>query len=281
MGLFKKSLGDEKINELCGGFVCNDAFKYRASRFKSTDWLSNTYEKSILKNEYENGTLAIEDMENRLDELLQLDCKSLDTKIRIKFNMDTSQFRIQDDIDSFLGDEYARKYARKLEKDKIKHNSQFEKDERHKLEAIEKKDIFRGVKAYVEYPSSGVKLKNQFFTPKNGNATVRVVDDGVIFNDKNSEILVGNDSIISVGDGKSYKLNLNLIYNQFIAIQFDLAGILFVPEDKGYVEEYFMHVVNSQACGDEFESLASECPECGMVNGINRSFCINCGRQLR
>lgn len=281
MGLFKKSLGDEKINELCGGFTCNDAFKYRASRFKSTDWLSNTCEKSILKNEYENGTLAIEDMENRLDELLQLDCKSLDTKIRIKFNMDTSQFRTQDDIDQFLGDEYARKYARKLEKDKIKHNSQFERDERHKLEAIEKNDIFRGVKAYVEYPPSGVKLKSQFFTPKNGNAIVRVVDDGVIFKDKNFEILVGNDSIISVGDGKSYKLNLNLIYNQFIAIQFDLAGILFVPEDKGYVEEYFMHVVNSQACGDEFESLEIECPECGMVNGINRSFCINCGRQLR
>lgn len=52
MSLFKKSEGDEKIKELCGGFICNDAFKMRASRFKSTDGLTNTYEKSILKNEY-------------------------------------------------------------------------------------------------------------------------------------------------------------------------------------------------------------------------------------
>lgn len=280
MGLFKKSEGDEKIKELCGGFICNDAFKMRASRFKSTDGLTNTYEKSILKNEYKNGTLSIEDMENRLDELLQMDCDALDRKIRILMDMDTSQFRTQDDIDEFLGDEYARKYSQKLQKNKIKHNSQFEKDEKNKLEAIEKNDIFKGVNAYVEYPSSGVKLKNQFFAPNNGNAVVRVVDEGVIFKGRDYEILVTNDSILSVGDGKSYKLNLNLIYNQFIAIQFDLAGIFFSSEDKGYVEEYFIYIVNGQACGDESESLEVTCPECGMVNGINRSFCINCGRQL-
>ena len=252
----------------------------RASRFKSTDGLTNTYEKSILKNEYQNGTLSIEDMENRLDELLQMDCDALDRKIRIMMDMDTSQFRTQNDIDEFLGDEYARKYAQKLQKNKIKHNSQFEKDEKNKLEAIEKNDIFKGVNAYVEYPSSGVKLKNQFFAPKNGNAVVRVVDEGVIFKGKDYEILVTNDSILSVGDGKSYKLNLNLIYDQFIAIQFDLAGIFFSSEDKGYVEEYFIYIVTGQACGDESESLEVTCPECGMVNGINRSFCINCGRQL-
>ena len=280
MGLFKKSEGDEKIKELCGGFICNDAFKMRASRFKSTDGLTNTYEKSILKNEYQNGTLSIEDMENRLDELLQMDCDALDRKIRILMDIDTNQFRTQDDIDEFLGDEYARKYSQKLQKNKIKHNSQFEKDEKNKLEAIEKNDIFKGVNAYVEYPSSGVKLKNQFFAPKNGNAVVRVVDEGVIFKGKDYEILVTNDSILSVGDGKSYKLNLNLIYDQFIAIQFDLAGIFFSSEDKGYVEEYFIYIVNGQACGDESESLEVTCPECGMVNGINRSFCINCGRQL-
>ena len=69
-------------------------------------------------------------MENRLDELLQMDCDALDRKIRIMMDMDTSQFRTQNDIDEFLGDEYARKYAQKLQKNKIKHNSQFEKDEK-------------------------------------------------------------------------------------------------------------------------------------------------------
>ena len=90
---------DEKISDLCGGFICNDDFKKRAGKYKSVDDLTNTYEKRILMSECENGTLKLDSIEDRLDELLQLDCKKL---CEISSNEDSSLFKTQSDIENYI-----------------------------------------------------------------------------------------------------------------------------------------------------------------------------------
>ena len=55
MGLFSKKSEEQKetenkIDELCGGFLGNDAFKRMLEKNNLEETTSNTYYKSILKN---------------------------------------------------------------------------------------------------------------------------------------------------------------------------------------------------------------------------------------
>lgn len=136
MGLFKNKSDyqrqcEAKIKELCGGFLSNDEFVQRAVKFNHESSKANTFEKSVLKHECEDGTLTLEGIEDRLDELLQLDCETLDLKIRSSQKQDTSKFKTQLDIERFMGDEYAVKYHEKMAKTagKVKSNNDYDKSD--------------------------------------------------------------------------------------------------------------------------------------------------------
>ena len=90
---------EKRIKELCGGFSYNKNFKERALKYKSIDGLNNVNEKDVLKHECRIGALKVDDIESRLDELLQLDCETLN---KIKYNVNTSNFKTQSDIDEFM-----------------------------------------------------------------------------------------------------------------------------------------------------------------------------------
>lgn len=115
----------------------NDEFIKRAVKFNHDSSKANTFEKSVLKHECEDGTLALEGIEDRLDELLQLDCETLDLKIRSSKKQDTSKFKTQLDIERFMGDEYAVKYHEKMAKTagKVKSNNDYDKSDVSSVES--------------------------------------------------------------------------------------------------------------------------------------------------
>ena len=125
MKIYLKNCND-KIEELCGGFLYNDTFKQKAIKYKSLDGLTNTFEKIILKHECEKGKLKIESIEMRLEELLQLDCQTLAS---IKKDVDTRKFKVQRDIEEYMGAEYTNQYHDKLKKQQEKDEEKRKKEE--------------------------------------------------------------------------------------------------------------------------------------------------------
>ena len=126
-----------------------------------------------------------------------------------------------------------------------------------------------------QYSSDEIKM--------NGDAVVKVVDEGVVFKSDADEFLIPNESIISVETGEGHDLNLILFENQIIRIKFDIAGVWSYAENKAIVEEYFIYNVSQQATGMDYigdKSSGSYCPECGTLLDENKTFCINCGRQI-
>lgn len=106
MGLFSKKSEEEKENDeilkkLLGGFTANDAFKERLIKHGLDVNTPNTYYKKLLQDELKNNTLEKNNIEKRLDEILDLDVKTLYGKFKA-FGIDTSNFKTQKDIDKFL-----------------------------------------------------------------------------------------------------------------------------------------------------------------------------------
>ena len=279
MSIFDKKsseykLCEEKIKELCGGFIANDDFINRASKYKSTDNSSNTFEKSILKHECKNQTLSFENIESRLDELLQLDAETLDLKIRMK-GMDTSIFKTQEDIENFMGPTYTQKYHNKLVKIE---NKRLKKDEK-RFKAIKEHNIFTGIKAKIVFPEKEIKLKYVDNTITRGFATryfgiwglaigdeikqeeenrsvttlLQVVEKGIVLKNASKDgkdLRIPYESIVHVEKRNDF-LDLILLENQVINIKFDFG--LFSLSTKEFVDGYFIEIINSRACGEQFE----------------------------
>lgn len=267
-------LCEEKIKNLCGGFIPNDNFRNRACKYKSEDNPSNSYEKSILKHECKNQTLPFENIESRLNELLQLDAKTLDLKIRME-GMDTSKFKTQEDIEKFMGPDYTQKYHNKLAKRERKR----EKQEEKKFKAIREHNIFSGVKANIIFPEKEIKLKYVDNTITRGFATryfgiwglaigdeikqeeenrsvttlLQVVEKGIVLKNASrdgKDLRIPYESIICV-EKRNQFLDLILLENQVINIKFDFG--MFSLSTKEFVDGYFMEIINSRACGKQFE----------------------------
>lgn len=108
---------EKKLEELCGGILSNDAFDKKAREHGTLTGIggtppANTNYKKILKAEFKAGTLKVDDVENRLDELFDLDVDQLERKVRMK-KEDTSVFKTQEDLNNRFGEEYAEKFRRK------------------------------------------------------------------------------------------------------------------------------------------------------------------------
>lgn len=100
-----------KIKELCGGIKGSDSFDERAKKYRIADRYTSTYERNILKYECKYGRLKYEDIENRLDELLQMDTITL---LDIMSKEDSSKFKTQKDIEEYIGEGYVCKLKAKL-----------------------------------------------------------------------------------------------------------------------------------------------------------------------
>ena len=145
MGLFSKKseeqkMAENRIDELCGGFLGNDNFKLKLKENNLDESTANVFYKNVLKNEIKNKTLDYNDIERRLDELMKLDIDALNNKIKNSHKQETSLFKTQQDINDFLGSEYAEKYNRSLNKNKAKHLEKVRKDEEKHIRNLEKQN---------------------------------------------------------------------------------------------------------------------------------------------
>ena len=159
MGLFTKKSQyqkdcEAKIEELCGGFFFNENYEKRVRKFnRTTQSIPHDRVKGVLKHECEDGKLALEDIETRLDELMQLDCNTLDLKIRMTNKQDTSIFKTQDDIVKYMGPEYEAEYSWKIEQRKIKTREKIIEKEGHF-------DFNDGVSVNLVTSEFGLKVNN-------------------------------------------------------------------------------------------------------------------------
>lgn len=282
MGFFSKKTQyqkdcEKRIDELCGGFFYNDAFKNRAALYKDTTVLSNDNEKSILKHECESGNLMIDDIETRLDELLQLDCRALELTIRTLKKQDTSRFKTQRDIEDFLGPEYVMEYNHKRQEINAKKDIK-------RVGVSSKYDLLLGVNVEVIFPSVGLKIDNVFVDVFNEQAfkTEMVVDSNqVTFRNSLkdlSDLNIPFTIIFSADRVDSDYLGINLIENQQIQIKFLIDEIWSYGEVKQLLQENFLRLMN--ACHDGDSEDRNKCPECGAFFDENDKFCPVCGRNL-
>lgn len=146
MGLFnkKKTKEEERVNELCGGFIGNKSFENKLINHNLDKNTSNGNYKAILNSEIKNEKLAYEDIEERLDELLELDIIALRNKILISKKLDTSSFHTQEDIDDEMGKSYVEKQEKtklnELEKQVKEKQKQLDKERKNEQKRIEKQE---------------------------------------------------------------------------------------------------------------------------------------------
>ena len=106
MGLFSKKSSEDKefenkLKGLCGGFTNNDVFKDKLKKHGLSLNTPNLQYKNILKNEYSLGKITINNVEERLDELLS---ENLSTKELVNKNselgMEKAKIKKQPKIES-------------------------------------------------------------------------------------------------------------------------------------------------------------------------------------
>ena len=216
MGLFSKKSeeqkrAEDKIDELCGGFLGNDTFNKKLEENGLEGSASNVYYKSVLKDEIKNNTLDYDDIESRLDELMKLDVDVLNNKI--KYKEDTSLFRTQQDINEFMGEKYTEKHNRTMEKREEKRIKNLDK-ENSKIRKLEEKfNIDLTGKTWFECTIEEVKYSTIYNEPH------RDVDTAyVIISDDNVEILKESMFI------KSNMGSRKIFYENITSIDYDARG---------------------------------------------------------
>ena len=293
MGLFNKSDYQKKceyrIKKLCGGMTPSDEFMRKARPYKYELNPTNIYEKKVLKLECINQTLKYEDIEERLDELLHLDCETLYNQLYKKYNEDTSIYKTQEDIEKSMGDEYSQEYYAKLAKKKAKYNVKMQKVEsirekgrQKELDVYSKYNIFNGTLAEVILPEKeivtryvdnrfsravavkyfgtiGLAIKDEIVEEEVNRSIktiLKVVDKGIVFKNAQKDgkdLRIPYEAIISVEPIKNDDLKITLLENQMILVRFDISEIWDYTKNKNLINNQFMSVVNSKAKGKELE----------------------------
>lgn len=164
---------NEKIKQLCGGFTSSDSFVERAKRYRIADRYTATYEKHILKFECKYGRLKYEDIEKRLNQLLQMDTVTL---LDIMADEDTSKFKTQRDIEEHMGEGYVCKLNGKLKTNpsiypkytQITKEQRTEQErqrrERQRLAQEKRKDDYRRNKQRIHLDSQARKTTQTKYT---------------------------------------------------------------------------------------------------------------------
>lgn len=229
MGLFNKKSDNQKkaenkVDELCGGFLSNEKFKNKLeeNNHKRTD--SNGSYKHILKNEIKNNTLKYEDIESRLDELMKLDVDTLDYKIRMRQGQDTSLFKTQQDINDFMGFEYVEKYNKSLNDARAKNLKKERKEEEKRIKNLQKEtENIRKLEEKFNVDFTGKKwfkcsIEEVKYSTFNNTPRRNIDNAYVVINDDYVEIL--KESVFIKTNMGSRKL----FYDNITSIDFDARG---------------------------------------------------------
>lgn len=270
MGLFSKKSDEQKraenrIEELCGGFLGNDAFRYKLQENNLGESTSNTYYKSILKDEIKNQTLDYDDIEARLDELMKLDVDALNNKI--KYKQDTSLFKTQQDINDFLGAKYAEKHNRSIEKARAK-NLEKERQKENKIRKIEEKfNIDLTGKTWFECTIEEVKYST-FQNQANRNIDTAYV----IINNDNVEILKESVWI------KSNMGTRKIFYDNITSIDFDArgkfhltSGMIINTKSAEHIQLKNVSEKNYNRLNDAFENFIKKPSETAIISQSSKA----------
>lgn len=222
MGLFSKKsdqqkMAENKIDELCGGFLGNDVFKDMLEKNNLNKSTSNVYYKSVLKNEVKNNTLNYDGIEKRLDELMKLDVDALNNKIKNK--EDTSLFKTQQDINDFLGVKYTEKHNKSIEKAKMKN---LEK-ERKKVE--KEKDNIKKIEDKFNIDLTGKK----WFKCSIEEIKYSTFQNQANRNYDYAYVIINNDNVEIIKESVWIKSNMGtrkIFYENITSIDFDARGKL-------------------------------------------------------
>ena len=271
MGLFTKKSQyqkdcEAKIEELCGGFFFNENYEKRVRKFnRTTQSIPHDRVKGVLKHECEDGKLALEDIETRLDELMQLDCNTLDLKIRMTNKQDTSIFKTQDDIVKYMGPEYEAEYSWKIEQRKIKTREKIIEKEGHF-------DFNDGVSVNLVTSEFGLKVNNStgenifqttgIASEKDSERNLflttfmQVTDSKIIFQkalEDGGDLEIPFSSIESIERVEDDYIKIRLKEYQKVLIKFTGGSGFSKKEINQYLEDEFFRLVKI----DENQSLES------------------------
>ena len=251
MGLFNKKSDEEKraenrIEELCGGFLGNDIFKEKLKQNNLDLSTPNVNYKGVLKNEIKNETLDYDDIEDRLDELMRLDVGALNNKIKNK--QDTSLFKTQQDINDFLGAEYTEKHYKAMEKAKVKNiekeRKRVEKEEAKRIKDLEKekqraeKEEAKRIKNLEKRKDKIREIEEKFNIDLTGKTwfkcTIEEVKYSTFQNQPNRNIdtayvIINNDNVEILKESIWIKSNMGtrkIFYDNITSIDFDARGKL-------------------------------------------------------
>lgn len=247
MGLFNKKSDEQKmaenrINELCGGFLGNDVFKIKLEEHNLAESTSNTFYKGVLKNEIKNKTLDYEDIESRLDELMNLDVDALNNKIKHK--QDTSLFKTQQDINDFLGSKYVEKRNKSLENAQTKNLEKERKQEEKRIKNLEKqkekerKEEENRIKNLDKRKEKARNLEEKFNIDLSGKkwfkCTIEEIKYSTFNNTPNRNIdtayvIINEDSVEILKESLWLKSNMGtrkVFYDNITSIDFDARGKL-------------------------------------------------------
>ena len=248
MGLFSKKSAEveraeERIKELCGGFLSNDKFQSKLAENNLGKSTSNSNYKSILQDEIKNNTLKYEDIEKRLDELMKLDVSALNFKIRMS-KEDTSLFKTQQDINNFLGDKYTQKHNKSVEKNLKKEMKKKEKERQKELRNKQKeqekmkKDVQKEMQKMDKEYDEIKKLENKFNVDLIGKTWFKCTIEEIKYstfqneahrNSDNAYVIINEDNFEILKESVWIKSNMGtrkIFFDNIASIDFDARGRL-------------------------------------------------------
>ena len=305
MGLFSKKSeeqkrAEDKIDELCGGFLGNDNFNDLLEKNNLKGTISNLNFKSILKNEVKNKTLDYEDIENRLNELMKLDVATLDNKIRISHKQDTSLFKTQQDINDFLGEEYTEKYYESIEKAKEKNlekeRKKAEKEEAKRVKELEKekqraeKEEEQRIKNLEKRKAKIKKLEDKFNIDLTGKkwfeCSIEEVKYSTFQNQANRDydhayVIINKDNVEIIKESVWIKSNMGtrkIFYDNITSIDFDArgkfhlsSGMIINTKSAEHIQLKFVSEKNYNLLNDAFEEYMRKPQETPIISQSSKA----------
>ena len=305
MGLFSKKsdeqkMAENKIEELCGGFLINDAFEKKLEENNIKKTTSNLNYKYILKREIKYKTLDYDDIETRLDELMKLDVDALRNQISMKHKKDTSLFKTQQDINDYLGPEYAEKYNQSLEKTKAKNlekeRQKAEKEEEKRIKNLEKerqkaeKEEEKRIKNLEKIKEKIKKIEEKFNIDLTGKVWFECTIEEVKYstfqnqpkrNIDTAYVVINSDNIEIMKESMWIKSNMGtrkIFYDNITSIDFDARGRLhasssMIINTKSAEHIQLKHVSeeNYNLVNDAFEDYIRKSTQTAVISQSNKA----------
>lgn len=316
MGLFSKKSDDQKrtedkIDELCGGFLGNEKFQNKLEENNLERTTANGPYKNVLKDEIKNKTLDYIDIESRLDELMKLDAATLDHKIRIRHKQDTSLFKTQQDINDFMGDEYTEKYygsiekakaknlekeRKKAEKEEAKRIKELEKLEAKRIKGIEKekqraeKEEEQRIKNLEKRKAKIKKIEDKFNIDLTGKkwfeCSIEEVKYSTFYNEpqRNTDtayIVINKDNVEILKESMFIKSNMGtrkIFYDNITSIDFDArgkfhlsSGMIINTKSSEHIQLKFVSEKNYNLLNDSFEDYMRKPQETPIISQSSKA----------